>query len=461
LVLPVSVAQFITPQLAISGIKALGKSYDKVIFPGLTRFDVSKVETVVKMPCFKGPEHPSDLLEVIGKCTPLSKTKSANFLLAKKGAEAYEEAAAASEKKVARFTIGGLKIGIGFPPRIIAEIVDAPLLTDEQALSRAQYYLASGADIIDAGAIAAEDNSERLAELVKLLKKELGVPISIDSLNPKEINAAINAGAELVLSLCARNMGLVEKSKGVAYVVIAEDRDEKLEDNLKRAQEFGFNNLIADPLLAPPFRIAESISRYYAFRKASAQPMMLGVGNVVELMDVDSPGLNGLLAAIAVELDVSLLLTTENSQKARNEVRELKRAIEMAFLAKSKGSLPKDLGFDLLLAKSKSGGVDFDIGKVKVVRVPDANPSIELDPNGYFNIFVDFKKGQILAAHFRDKYDRVFSGTSAEAVSKEIIDKGLVSDLKHAAYLGRELQKAEMYLKLGRGYIQDEDFSGL
>ena len=461
LALPVSVAQFITPQLAISEIKALRRSYGKIIFPGLTRFDVSKVETVVKMPCFKGPEHPSDLPEVIWTSIHLSKTKSADSLLAKRGTEAYKEATAKAEKGPAKFTIGDLRIGTGFPPRVIAEVVDAPALSDEQVLSRAHYYLASGADIIDVGAIAAEDNSERLAELVRLLKKELEAPISIDSLNLKEINAAIRAGADLVLSLCARNMGSAEKSDGVAYVVIAEDGDEKLEDNLRRAQELGFRNLIADPILAPPFRIAESISQYYGFRKASAQPMMLGVGNVVELMDVDSPGLNGLLATMAVELDASLLLTTENSQKTRNSVRELKRAIEMAFLAKSKGTLPKDLGFDLLLAKSKGGGVDFDIGKVKVVQVPDTDPTIELDPKGYFNIFVDFKKGQIIAAHFKDKYDHVFSGTSAEAVSKEIIDKHLVSDLKHAAYLGRELQKAEMYLKLGRGYIQDEDFSGL
>jgi dihydropteroate synthase-like protein len=187
---------------------------------------------------------------------------------------------------------------------------------------------------------------------------------------------------------------------------------------------------------------------------------MMGVGNVVELMDIDSIGINGLLAAVAVELDVSLILTTENSQKTRNSVKELKRAIEMNFLAKTKGSLPKDLGFNLLLAKAKGKGVIFNLPSTRVIPVPETVPKFKKDSKGYFNIFVDFEKDQIVAAHFKDKYDYVFEGANAESVSKKIIEKGLVSNLEHAAYLGRELQKAEMYLKMKRGYIQDEDFSG-
>jgi len=39
----------------------------------------------------------------------------------------------------------------------------------------------------------------------------------------------------------------------------------------------------------------------------------------------------------------------------------------------------------------------------------------------------------------------------------EIVGSGLVSELSHAAYLGREIQKAEIAIKTGRGYIQEED----
>jgi len=460
LVLPVSVAQFMNPKMVIDAINKLGTTHEKIIFPGLTRFNVSEVERAVNMPCFKGPSYASDLIDVIEKDIKLSKTHAADSLLEKNGVRDYKRVAEKSESKDAKFKVGALKIGNGFPPRIIAEIVDAPLLSDKEALDRAQYYLKSGADIIDVGAIAAEDNSDKLAKIIKYLKTKVSAPISIDSLNPNEINAGLRAGADLVLSLTSENMAKVEKWPQVAYVVIP-DKD-SLFRNLKEAEKLGFEKLIADPILAPPFNTVESLSKYYGLRKLYySQPMMMGVGNVVELMDVDSIGINGLLGSMAIELDIQLLLTTENSGKTRNSVKELKRAIELSFLAKSKGALPKDLGFDLLLAKGKGRGLDFDIKAAHVIRVPDSSPSFKADPKGYFNIFVDLDKKEIIAAHFKDNYDFVFRGTNAQSISKNIIEKDLVSILEHAAYLGRELQKAEVYLKLRKGYVQDEDFLGL
>lgn len=462
LALPVSVAQFMSPKLAAKGIKDLDSRYKRIILPGLARFDAAELEELVGMPCFKGPVHASDLAEVLEKGLKLSKKEPADCLLQRRGLKDYREAAAKAEREEERFRIGKLKIGQGFPPRIVAEIVDAPLLTDEQALERARYYLKSGADIIDVGAVAAEGNPDRLAELVRLLKRRTKAPVSIDSLDPEEINAGLRNGADLVLSLNAGNMEAVEVWPHAAYVVIPDGGNETLFHNLKEAEKLGFGKLIADPILAPPFKTIESLSHYHEFRQLyHAHPLMMGTSNVVELIDADSVGMNGLLAAMAAELDASLLLTTENSQKTRNSVRELKRGVEMAFLARRKGALPKDLGFDLLLAKGKGKGMGFEFEDAEVVPVSEEAPGFKADPKGHFRISVDFNRGLILAAHARDGHDCVFEGSSAEAVSKKIIERGMVSSLEHAAYLGRELQKAEMYLKLRRGYVQDEDFPGL
>jgi dihydropteroate synthase len=38
----------------------------------------------------------------------------------------------------------------------------------------------------------------------------------------------------------------------------------------------------------------------------------------------------------------------------------------------------------------------------------------------------------------------------------EIVSRGLVTRLDHAGYLGRELEKAEIAIGLGRSYSQDE-----
>ncbi len=459
-VVPVDVAQFITVSMAAEAIKSRAGNYPVVILPGLVRFDAGEVEKLVKIPCFKGPRYASDLVETVKRNIRLSQSEPADFLLERHGKARLMEAVSKADNRPADFKIGCLKIGPGFLPCIIAEIVDAPLLTKEQALERAQYYLDSGADIIDVGAIAGEDNSPKLAELVSFLKQKLSVPISIDSLNPKEINAGIGAGAELVLSLYSDNMGEVEVKPGVAYVVIPDSKP--LGENLRDAEKLGFKNLLADPILSPPLKTAGSLLHYTTLRATDAKrPMMMGVGNVVELIDADSTGVNGLLAAMAVELDISLLLTTENSSKTRGSVRELKRALEMCFLARSLGAQPKDLGFDLLMAKGKGLGESVDVRGVKATTA-SPSPAFTMDPKGPFTIFLDFKRGKIMAAHSGSRgYDTVVEGDDAEAVSKKIITEGLVSSLEHAAYLGRELEKAELFLKLRKGYVQDDEFEGL
>lgn len=460
-VVPVSVAQFMTAAAAATSIKALETQYGQVILPGMVRFNAIELENLIKTPCFKGPSHASDLAEVVEKGLELSKKHPADNLVKKQGAGDYQNLVQKAEEKAPKFKIGELKIGHGFPPRIIAEIVDAPKLSNQEAMERAQYYLESGADIIDVGAIAAEDNSVRLREIISFLKEKLEVPISIDSLNPEEINSGIKAGADLVLSLTSENMRVVTNSPRVTYVAIP-DEDNSLVQNIKQAEMLGFSKLVADPILSPPFKVAQSLSEYYEFRSMyHSQPLMMGVGNVVELIDADSVGMNALLGAVTVELGVSLLLTTENSQKTRNSVKELKRALEMCFLAKSKGSLPKDMGFDLLLAKGKDKGIEPQLNRAQLIEVSDDASRFKEDPVGYFHIHVDFDKGKIIATHTKDAQDYAFEGTSAEAVSKKIIEQNLVSDLDHAAYLGRELQKAEIFLKLKKGYVQDEDFSGL
>ncbi len=481
LIVPVSIAQFISPGMAADALKGrLGKGKGPtmtVLLPGLARFDAGEVEKLLQLPgvrCFKGPSHASDIVEVVQTGIKLSKSEPADRLLLKRGLEDYQEAAVKAEKGAVGpgINIGPLRIGPRLPPKIIAEIVDAPLMTDAQILARAKYYLKSGADIIDVGAIAAEDNSRRLGDIVRMLKREIKAPVSIDSLSPREINSALGAGADLVLSLDSRNMADVDM-KTAAYVVIpddgADDPVASLVDNLKKAEKLGFRNLIADPILAPPFRTAGSLAQYLEVAKtAPASPLMMGVANAVELMDADSPGMNALLASFAAELGVSLLLTTENSEKARGSVRELKRATEMCFLARSKKSLPKDLGFDLLVAKGKGRGPVFNLaanaaggGHPKPINAAE-DRSFDADPKGYFSIFIDADRGKIIAAHSKkpDDYDFVFEGEDAESVSKKILGSGLVSTQQHAAYLGRELQKAETCLRAGKGYFQDENLPG-
>ena len=86
------------------------------------------------------------------------------------------------------------------------------------------------------------------------------------------------------------------------------------------------------------------------------------------------------------------------------------------------------------------------------------------DPKGFFVILLS--GGEILVEHFNASYynkklttgssDLIISGKSAERLCHTIISRELVSDLRHAAYLGRELAKAENCLKSNKKYVQDE-----
>jgi dihydropteroate synthase len=48
-------------------------------------------------------------------------------------------------------------------------------------------------------------------------------------------------------------------------------------------------------------------------------------------------------------------------------------------------------------------------------------------------------------------------GKEVTEIYQTIIRERMVEKLDHAAYLGKELEKAELALKLGRAYVQDED----
>ena len=111
-----------------------------------------------------------------------------------------------------------------------------------------------------------------------------------------------------------------------------------------------------------------------------------------------------------------------------------------------------------------------------------SNRYIELDPNGYFIIKIDFEKKQIILEHYLNTIDQegyaldpktnepikcdtkqikscneTFIGISAKEIGIVITEKrnDLISRFDHALYLGRELQKAEECLFKKLPYIQD------
>jgi tetrahydromethanopterin S-methyltransferase subunit A len=89
--------------------------------------------------------------------------------------------------------------------------------------------------------------------------------------------------------------------------------------------------------------------------------------------------------------------------------------------------------------------------------VPAREPSrLVIDPTGFLVVYPDQARGLVLEHYQKDGVlDCVIEGSTPSAVGATAIDRGLVSRLDHAVYLGRELARAEESLRTGRPYVQD------
>jgi dihydropteroate synthase len=112
-----------------------------------------------------------------------------------------------------------------------------------------------------------------------------------------------------------------------------------------------------------------------------------------------------------------------------------------------------------------------------------SNRHIDLDPGGYFIIYIDVATKTICAKHFTNVIDdrglavdpatgkvipakgkverqpaTIFTGHTAKELCVAIFEQTqpcLVTMLDHAAYIGREAQRAEAAMLAGMEYIQD------
>jgi len=485
--LPIQVAALMTPKFVIDelGKRALS-GYAMVLLPGMMEGNISPVEESLGIKTFKGPRHAADIPPVLLKIDrlKLSKVTPACELLKgglrKRAEETLRKANLDKRplRKRGNLLLRHLPVGRDYPMRVMAELSGATSLPDEEIARSADYYLRSGADIISLGTNADHPDPRRAGEIVHLLRERLNVPIAIDTLHLEEARQALISGADLFVGAEANSLETLSAASDKALVVMpmdcrrglspkdAEGRVRLLSENILKARNLGFKRVIGDLILdsinSPG--LVEALVAYRNFSKNNSNvPLLLGIGNITELLDADTVGANAVLAGIASELGASILLTTEVSDKARGCVRELSIASRMMFLAKTRRSPPKDLGLDLLLLKDKRfreemyepSVIEGGYGRIKLARTP---PSAKPDKKGVFRIMVDRRGGQIAALHFLiggKEPDVIVKGATARDLYDTIVRDGLISDPLHAAYLGCELGKAEIALKIGKAYNQD------
>jgi dihydropteroate synthase len=326
---------------------------------------------------------------------------------------------------------------------ILAEINHAPRLSLDALLAEASRLRGEGADLIDVGCEPGDAWSQ-VGEAVRALR-DAGHRVSIDSMNPGEIELATRAGAELVLSVNSTNRDAA--ADWGARVVVVPDEPTTLaglDDTIELVARRGVPLLI-DPILEPiGFGFAASLGRYLEIRgRYPDAEMMMGIGNLTELTDADSAPINVVLLGFCQELGIRSVLTTEVINWARTSVRECDLARRLVYHAHRKRTLPKRLEPRLVMLRDaaepvRSGGEALDrlANEIK-------------DPN--YRLFAE--DGQLHAVtaglHLWDTDPfRLFARCQAES--------GRPIDAAHAFYLGYELAKAMTALTLGKEYRQDE-----
>lgn len=403
-VLPITVAALMTPAWIAKRITIPPKT-DRIVLPGYCRGDLSELKKVTSLPIEIGPKDLRQLPQFFGQ--------------------------------------SALKDSFGdWDIEIIAEINHAPRMTITAILSAAEAMKNDGATLIDVGCLPGFTWSA-VGDCVKALK-DAGHRVSIDSLNPVEIALAAKNGAELVLSVNASNRESAP-DWGIEVVAIPDNIADidTLQPTMDFLQKRGVRFRI-DPILEPiGLGFANSLKRYFAARDRWPEvEMMMGVGNLTELTDVDSAGVNMLLIAICQEIGVRSVLTTQVINWAQSSVREIDAARRIAHYSIREKVPPKRVSDELLCLRDAA-----------VLRSDEAQLKLLADNIKDNNYRIAAQNGDI---HLIAKQMHLHCDDPFKLFDALVDTQPKNLDPSHAFYLGYEMCKAMIAIQLGKQYTQDE-----
>jgi dihydropteroate synthase len=414
-VLPITVAALMTPAWIARHVR-IPQQATRVIVPGYCDGDLAPIQALTTATVERGPRDLRDLDELFGR-------KSRRL-------QGYGD----------------------FDIAILAEINHAPRQTLPDILRQASELRAAGADLIDVGCDPGEPWSG-VAECVRALKAE-GHRVSIDSLQPAEIEPAVRAGAELVLSVNATNRHAA-KDWGCEVVVIPDDFATLggLDETVELLAGAGIP-LRIDPVIEPiGCGFAASLGRYLEVRRRFPDAeMLMGIGNLTELTDADSAGINVLLLGFCQEVGIRSVLTTQVINWARTAVRECDLARRLVYHAARQRIPPKHLEPRLVTLRDPKVHA-FGAAELAELagRIKDNNYRVFAE-DGQIHLI-----GTGLQISDRDPFlvfERLlhpgFGGANDAHPAPSNIDPA------HAFYLGYEMAKAATALALAKDYRQDE-----
>ncbi len=399
----VSVAALMTPDLIARRLKSSGDA-NKMILPGLCQGDLSALHRQYGIPVERGPDDLKDLPQYFGQ------------------------------------------IGIApdlsqYSCQIFAEIVDAPDLTVDEIVAKSNKFKAQGANVIDLGCLPGKP-FKHLADSIRALKSA-GFKVSVDSMNTDELLLAGKAGADYLLSLTEKTLWIADAVEAAPVLVPAKPGNlaslyRAIEICLKKGKPF-YADAILDPI---HFGLTDSIVRYHKLRKKYPQiNILMGVGNLTELTDADTTGINAVLFGIISELNINAVLATSVSAHAVNAIAEADIARRMNYRAKQDDRLPRGYSNGLLGLHDRK---PFSYNATEIAefaaQIKDPSFRIMVSEDG---VHVYNRDGLLQAIDPFAFYP----------------DLKVENDASHSFYLGVELARAQIAYQLKKRYVQDEELN--
>jgi dihydropteroate synthase len=400
-VLKITVAALMTTEW-MSRFLSVPGGVDLVLIPGLCEGDVDVLERAAGVPVRKGPKDLREIPSYFGR--------------------------AAAQRDYGAYDI-----------EILAEVNNAAKMHARDVRAAAEAFRQSGADVIDLGCTPGVEYPA-LGDVVRELVGA-GMRVSVDTFDAGEILAAVDAGAELVLSVNGSNIEVVRdlKGSGASVVVVPElgGSLDTLAPTLEALDRWGVPSII-DPILEPiGHGFMASLERYAEIRRRYPDAeMLMGVGNLTELTSADTTGVNAILIAVCQELGIRRVLTTEVIPWARGAVQEIDIARRLMHYAVTGNTIPKGVDDRLVTVKDPAPLV-YTEAELRALQAAITDPN--------FRIFAD-RDG--ITVFNNELFVR---GNDIQDIFAQLG----VDEPTHAFYLGKELARASLAVTLGKTYRQE------
>lgn len=405
-VMPITVAALMTPQWLLRHLQVPPQA-TMVIVPGYLQDHEATLAAAIGLPVRSGPRDLRQLPEFFG-------------------GKSYDN------QVMTRHDI-----------EIIAEINHAPRLSIDQLLDQAQQLLQQGADRIDIGC----DPSVRWTQIGDAFAAltAAGITTSVDTFDSWEAATACQQGASLVLSVNSTNrQACVDWGAEVVVIPDTPDDIDSMHQTIAFLRERDIPMRL-DPILEPiGFSFAASLLRYAQTRNRYPDlAIMMGIGNLTEMTDVDSAGVNFLLLALCQEWQIHSVLTTQVINWARSSVRECDLARRLVHYSLTHRTPPKRLSDQLLVARdARLRGYSDEVLDKLAADIRDHN----------YRLFTQDDQIHAVSAglHLRDPDPFMLFAQLLQSPLADNIDPS------HAFYLGYEMAKAHTAITLGKQYEQDQ-----